>query len=161
MKWFPNMIIIFICITILATPSGVPRGRGGGAVASLGGGARPVCIGPNCKRKIRPRQISKVTSLQSAVADAGFTKRGGGHPEPRRRQPCRPMRQGGGGAHARIQVFFGVIGNPPYGCLQFFFACWFAQDPATIWIRSWNSCTKPPLLNVRNPPSESWIRPWC
>ena len=49
---------------------------------------------------------------------------------------------------------------PPYGCLQSFFACWFAQGPATIWIRSWNSCTKPPLLNVRNPPSESWIRAW-
>ena len=46
------------------------------------------------------------------------------------------------------RCFFWVIGNPPYGCLQFFFACWFAQGPATIWIRSWNSCTKPP------PPSE-------
>ena len=34
-------------------------------------------VGPNCKKKSRPRQISKVTSLQSAVADAGFTKRGG------------------------------------------------------------------------------------
>ena len=57
------------------------RARGQGAWppgASLGGGARPACIGPNCKKKIRPRQISKVTSLQSAVADAGFTKRGGG-----------------------------------------------------------------------------------
>ena len=43
-------------------------------------------VGPNCKKKIRPRQISKVTSLQSTVADAGFTK-GGAHPEPRRRQP--------------------------------------------------------------------------
>ena len=32
----------------------------------------------NCKKKIRPRQISKVTSLQSAVADEGFTKLGGG-----------------------------------------------------------------------------------
>ena len=46
---------------------------------------------------------------------------------------------------------------PPYGCLQFVFACWFAQDPATIWTRSWNSCTKPPLLNVRTPPPPFWI----
>ena len=43
-----------------------------------GGGASAQLVGPNCKKKIRPRQISKVTSLQSAVADAGFTKRGGG-----------------------------------------------------------------------------------
>ena len=62
--------------------------RGGGAGgpwtpgASLGGGggAPAQLVGPNCKKKIRPRQISKVTSLQSAVADAGFTKRGGGAP---------------------------------------------------------------------------------
>ena len=53
---------------------------------------------------------------------------------------------------------FWVIGPPPpYGCLQFFFACWFAQGPATIWIRSWNSCSNPPpLLNVRTPPP-FWI----
>ena len=59
--------------------------RGGGGA---GGGHGPwvqalegvpaQLVGPNCKKKIRPRQISKVTSLQSAVADAGFTKRGGG-----------------------------------------------------------------------------------
>ena len=53
-------------------------------------------------------------------------------------------------------VFFGWSDPPPppYSCLQFFFACWFAQDPAAIWIRSWNSCTNPPppLLNVRPPP---------
>ena len=58
------------------------RGGAGGPLppgASLGGApAQPV--GPNCKKKCRPRQISKVTSLQSAVADAGFTKWGGGTP---------------------------------------------------------------------------------
>ena len=43
-----------------------------------GGGAPAQLVGPNCKKKSRPRQISKVTSLQSAVADAGFTKPGGG-----------------------------------------------------------------------------------
>ena len=61
--------------------SGVPRGGGQGGPwppgASLGG-APAQLVGPNCKKKIRPRQISKVTSLQSAVADAGFTKRRGG-----------------------------------------------------------------------------------
>ena len=40
-----------------------------------------------------------------------------------------------GGNHARIQGGGGVIGNP----------------------RSWNSCTKPPLLNVRPPPPPFWI----
>ena len=54
------------------------------------------------------------------------------------------------------RFFLGDRNPPPYGCLQFFFACWFAQDPATIWIRSWNFCTNPPppppLLNVRPPP---------
>ena len=59
--------------------SGVPRGgRGGhGPRAQALEGAPSQLVGPNCKKKIRPRQISKVTSLQSAVADAGFTKRGG------------------------------------------------------------------------------------
>ena len=82
--------------------SGMPRGGQGGhgpRVQALEG-APAQRVGPNCKKKIRPRQISKVTSLQSAVADAGFTKRGGGRtptPEPRRRQPCRLMRRGGGG----------------------------------------------------------------
>ena len=56
--------------------------RGGrGAIWAPGasfGGAPAQLVGPNCKKKIRPRQISKVTSLQSAVADAGFTKPGGG-----------------------------------------------------------------------------------
>ena len=56
-------------------------GGGGGAAGSHGPraqaleGAPAQLVGPNCKKKIRPRQISKVTSLQSAVADAGFTKR--------------------------------------------------------------------------------------
>ena len=51
--------------------------------------------------------------------------------------------------------FFWGWSEPPLRLSAIFFACWFAQDPATIWIRSWNSCTKPPLLNVRNPPF--WI----
>ena len=78
------------------------RAEGGGGAGGDGPraqaleGAPAQFVGPNCKKKNRPRQISKVTSLQSAVADARFTKRGGGaHPDPRRRQPCRPMRQGG------------------------------------------------------------------
>ena len=54
-------------------------GRGGlGPREQALEGAPAKLVGPNCKKKIRPRQISKVTSLQSAVADAGFTKRGGG-----------------------------------------------------------------------------------
>ena len=54
----------------------MPRGAGRAMApgASLGG-APPQLVGPNCKKKIRPRQLSKVTSLQSAVADA---KRGRG-----------------------------------------------------------------------------------
>ena len=31
--------------------------------------------------------------------------------------------QMGGGAGADTGFFWGVIGNPPYGCLQFVFAC--------------------------------------
>ena len=97
------------------------RGGGGRGAwppgASLGGGARPACRAYSCKKKIRPRQISKVTSLQSAVADAGFTKRGRGalraHPEPRRRQPCRPMRQGGGGGR-RCNHWPPGAGDPRY-----------------------------------------------
>ena len=54
----------------------MPRGAGGhGPRAQALEGAPAQLVGPNCKKKIRPRQISKVTSLQSAVADAGFTKR--------------------------------------------------------------------------------------
>ena len=56
-------------------------GRGGGRHGPRAQALEVVAaqlVGPNCKMKIRPRQISKVTSLQSAVADAGFTKRGGG-----------------------------------------------------------------------------------
>ena len=60
----------------------MPRGGGGMAPrAQALEGAPAQLVGPNCKKKIRPRQISKVTSLQCAVADAGFTKRGGAHPE--------------------------------------------------------------------------------
>ena len=54
------------------------RGGGHGPRAQALEGAPAQLVGPNCKKKIRPRQISKVTSLQSAVADAGFTKRGEG-----------------------------------------------------------------------------------
>ena len=72
-------------------------GGGHGPRAQALEGAPAQFVGPNCKKKIRPRQRSKVTSLQSAVAGAGFTKRGWGHPEPRRHQPYRPMRPGGGG----------------------------------------------------------------
>ena len=140
-------------------------GRGGhGPRAQALEGAPAQLVGANFKKKIRPRQISKVTSLQcwmnlvAKVAyvwarvlsraqrslcirgfllflfslktfyflfyffclsiffprappplepDAGFTKRGGGHPEPQRCQPCRPMwrgggNSGGGGADASI-----------------------------------------------------------
>ena len=60
----------------------MPRGGGGqgghGPRAHALEGAHAQLVVPNCKKKIRPRQISKVISLQSAVADAGFTKRGGG-----------------------------------------------------------------------------------
>ena len=56
-------------------------GRGGGGhdprAQALEGVAAQL-VGPNCKKKSRPRQISRVTSLQSAVADAGCTKWGGG-----------------------------------------------------------------------------------
>ena len=41
-------------------------------------GAPAQLVWPNCKNKIRPRQLSKVNSLQRAVADAGSTKRRGG-----------------------------------------------------------------------------------
>ena len=62
--------------------SGVPRGGGGqgghGPRAQALEGAPAQLVGPNCKKKSRPRQISRVSSLQSAVADAGFNKRGGG-----------------------------------------------------------------------------------
>ena len=75
---------------------GQGRGGGHGPRAQDLEGTPAQLVGPNCKKKSRPRQISKVISLQTAVADAGFTKGGGAHPEPRRRQPCRPMRQGGG-----------------------------------------------------------------
>ena len=40
--------------------------------------------------------------------------------------------------------FFGGWSDPPTAVCNFFFACWFAQGPATIWICSWNSCMKPP-----------------
>ena len=63
------------------TSSGVPGGGAGGGHgprAQAFEGAPAQLVGPNCKKKIRPRQISKVTSLQSAVAHAGFTKRRGG-----------------------------------------------------------------------------------
>ena len=62
--------------------------RGGGGQGGHGPraqaleGAPAQLVGPNCKKKIRHRQISKVTSLQSAVADAGYTKRGGRTPSP-------------------------------------------------------------------------------
>ena len=132
----------------LAHSSGVARGGQGGhgPRAQALEGAPAQLIGANFKKKIRPRQIIKVTSLQCRInlpakvayamgpalsrprapygglsflflaedlffsfffffglsiffpgADAGFTKRrgGGGHPEPQRRQPCRPMWQGG------------------------------------------------------------------
>ena len=68
-----------------AEVSGMPRGGGQGGHgprAQALEGAPAQLVGPNCKKKIRPRQISKVTSLQSAVAGAGFTKGGGAHPEP-------------------------------------------------------------------------------
>ena len=52
------------------------RAEGAGRAQALEG-APAQLVGPNCKKKSRHRQISKVTSLQSAVADAGFTKRGG------------------------------------------------------------------------------------
>ena len=61
-------------------PKGGGAGGGHGPRAQALEGAPAQIVGPNCKKKIRPRQISKVTSLQSAVADAGFTKRGGGTP---------------------------------------------------------------------------------
>ena len=60
-------------------PRGGGRGRHAPRAQALEGTPAQL-VGPNCKKKIRPRQISKVTSLQSAVADAGFTKRGGGAP---------------------------------------------------------------------------------
>ena len=51
-------------------------------------GAPAQLVGPNCKKKSRPRQISNVTSLQSAVADVGFTKRGGGGRTPSPKAPA-------------------------------------------------------------------------
>ena len=86
--------------------SGVPMGGQGGhgPRAQALKGAPAQLVGPNGKKRNRPRQISKVTSLQSAVADAGFTKRGGAHPEPQRDQTCRPMLGGGGGGCANSGV---------------------------------------------------------
>ena len=52
------------------------RAEGAGRAQDLEG-APAQLVGTNCKKKSRHRQISKVTSLQSAVADAGFTKWGG------------------------------------------------------------------------------------
>ena len=46
-------------------------------------GAPAQLVGPNCKKKIRPRQISKVTSLQSAVAGGVLIRGGGGAGDPR------------------------------------------------------------------------------
>ena len=56
----------------------VAWGGGHGPRAQALEGAPAQLVGPNCKKKSRPRQIIKVTSLQSAVADAGYTKPGGG-----------------------------------------------------------------------------------
>ena len=39
---------------------------------------------------------------------------GGGRPEPRRRQPCRPMRQGGGGGGCRCKHWPPGAGDPRY-----------------------------------------------
>ena len=61
--------------------SGVPRGggRGGhGPRAQALEGAPAQLVGPNCNKKSRPRQISKVTSLQSAVGGGGGANSGGG-----------------------------------------------------------------------------------
>ena len=57
---------------------------------------------------------------------------------------------------ARIQLSFLGDRKPPYGCLQFFFCLLICPGPCNNLIRSWNSCTKPPLLNVRTPPP-FWI----
>ena len=46
------------------------QGGGHGPRAQAVEGAPAQLVGRNCKKKSRPRQISKVTSLQSAVADA-------------------------------------------------------------------------------------------
>ena len=76
------------------------RGEGGGGQgprAQALEGAPAQLVGPNCKKKIRPRQISKVTSLQSAVADAGFTKRGEGTPSPEGASRVGLCGRGGGG----------------------------------------------------------------
>ena len=40
--------------------------------------------------------------------------------------------------------FLGGDRKPPLRLSAIIFACWFAQGPATIWIRSWNYCTNPP-----------------
>ena len=69
----------------------MPRGGGGaggghGPRAQALEGAPAQLVGHNCKRKCR---------VQWRMQD--LPNGGGGHPEPRRRQPCRPMRRGGGG----------------------------------------------------------------
>ena len=69
--------VLNVSYTVSSPGSGVPGGGHGPRAQALEG-APAQLVGPNCKKKSRPRQISKVTSLQSAVADAGFTKQGGG-----------------------------------------------------------------------------------
>ena len=53
------------------------RGGGGrgchGLRAQALEGAPAQLVGPNCKKKIRPRQISKVTSLQCRINLVGLT----------------------------------------------------------------------------------------
>ena len=63
-------------------PIGVPGGGGGnGPRAQALEGAPAQLVGPNCKKKIRPRQISKVTSLQWRMQDLPNGGGGGGaHP---------------------------------------------------------------------------------
>ena len=106
--------------------------RGGGGQGGHGPraqaleGAPAQLVGPNCKKKIRPRQISKVTSLQSAVADAGFTKRGGGRGPPSPPSPEGASRVGlcgRGGANSgggrRCKHWPPGAGDPRYATVWF------------------------------------------
>ena len=80
------------------SPVACRGGKGGhGPRAQALEGAPAQLVGPNCKKKSRPSQISKVTSLQSTVADAGFTKRGRGGRTPSPEGASRVGLCGGGG----------------------------------------------------------------
>ena len=138
------------------------RGGGGGGGwhgprAQALEGAPAQLVWPNCKNKIRPRQLSKVNSLQRAVADAGSTKRrgGGAHSEPRRRQPHRPMRQGVGVGvlirGGRCKHWPPGAGDPRYATY-----CSAPSAEQTVWLKKY----PPPPCSSNGPPLGKVVVPF-